>query len=160
MGRSSDPSTIAHLRTGKPVAAWLLKAAPGIWDLDAALRDREPITEWGLVDSYRVSLVEPGQPVGIWRTRGWSNPAGVAAIGHISGPVFVGPSSGHQGLRFRVPIAVEALARPASLDRLRSEPSFASAEVIRAPRVSSPIALTPPEWATVLTLVRDDAALD
>jgi predicted RNA-binding protein with PUA-like domain len=54
----------------------------------------------------------------------------------------------------RVDFAVEVLERVVELDELRTDDRFGGAEVIRAPRVSSPIAVTPGEWAAVLERAR------
>lgn len=53
-------------------------------------------------------------------------------------------------VQFRVDLRLRVLNQVIALDELRADARFRSAEVIRAPRVSSPIALAPSEWAAVL----------
>lgn len=158
-GLVEPPPVVARLRNGTEVAAWLLKASPGVWDLDAAIDAGAPLDSWGLADTYRAELLAPGQPAAIWRTRGWRRPAGIAAVGHIGSAASEGfaeddgfwvgqPPTGR--MRRRVDIEVEVIDPAIALDDLASDPNFAGCEVIRAPRVSSPIAVTPTEWAAVL----------
>ena len=53
-------------------------------------------------------------------------------------------------MRPYVATRLEVLARPVRLELLRSDPRFVRAEIVRAPRVASPVALRPEEWAAVL----------
>ena len=151
-------SPIAHLRSGIAVGAWLLKAAPGVWDAVSAIRSGTPITDWSLVDNYRAALVRSGQPCGLWLTRGWAMPAGVVATGLISSdPYFaVGEDDGLWGERPRashptlsVDVELTTLPEVVRLDELLTHDCFRDAEPVRAPRVSSPIALTVAQWQLV-----------
>ena len=54
-----------------------------MWDLEGALAAGEVPTSWRLASTYRVELIEPGDPVVLWRTRGWTGPAGVVAAGTV-----------------------------------------------------------------------------
>lgn len=153
------PAKIAQLRSGMPVAGWLFKAAPGVWDVERALMDGVEIDSWGMADTYRRRLLAAGQPCGIWLTRGWSRPSGVLALGELCSAAYedaveddgrwVGGPPVDQ-VQFRVDLRLRVLDQVIALDELRADARFRSAEVIRAPRVSSPIALAPSEWAAVL----------
>lgn len=57
-----------------PVAGWLFKAAPGVWDVERALMDGVEIDSWGMADTYRRRLLAAGQPCGIWLTQGVEPP--------------------------------------------------------------------------------------
>jgi hypothetical protein len=88
--------------------------------------------------------VHPGQPCVLWVTGGrHSSTAGVWAMGTIT----TEPYSAPEGDRFRhhVGLDLQLLDRPIRLLELATDERFARAEIIRAPRVSSPVALTAEE---------------
>lgn len=154
---------VARLRDGTPVGAWVLKANPAVWDVGAFLRSREPLHDWRLAPSYRVDLVAPGHPVVLWVTRGDARyRAGVWGIGRVTGAprADVGEPEDHlwrdlaarDQVRPYVPVDLEVLDEPVALEHLREDPRFDGAEIVRAPRVASPGALTPAQWSAVRDL--------
>ncbi len=153
--------TIAFLRTATPVGAWLLKANPEMWDIHDALTSGEQLDWWRLAHSYRVSLVHCGQPVGLWVTRS-QNPRlrwGLAAIGRITsepslqqddlGDLRWGPLH-RPDRRYYIEVTLELLPTWVSATSLRHDPRTAGMEIFRAPRVASPVAVTPTEWQALL----------
>jgi hypothetical protein len=171
------------LRNGTPVAGWLLKAAPGVWDLEAALAAGEVPTSWRLARSYRVALVRVGDPVVLWRTRGWSGPAGVVAFGSVEappsggrrssgatagasgGPAIVdelpGDASDPRWLdaaardrpRPRVHIRLEVLDDPLTLEQVANHPDLTGLEVRRVPRIGNPSVITPDQLQALESLL-------
>jgi len=151
-----DLEPIARLRDGSPVGAWLFKAKPEVWDvigaIEAALADPAAprIETWEMAASYRVDLVEPGHPCVLWVTGGRHAPTtGVWAIGEVTTPPWPDTRSPDGRPRFEVGLDLDLLDAPVRLVELASDERFARAEIIRAPRVSSPVALTPTELAAV-----------
>ena len=156
-------STIAQLRNGANVAAWIFKANPVVWDVLGALRSpegREALDTWGMAPSYRVDLVRPGQPCVLWVTGGrHSTDTGAWAIGEITSEPFLDEGDPddsrwtdeqvRSALRPHVHFRLDVLQRPVTLAELYEDPRFARAEIIRAPRVSSPVALTADEFAAI-----------
>jgi len=159
---SGEHDVIARLRDGTEVAAWMFKAKPEVWDVIGAIRacladpSAPPIDSWGLVDNYRVALVHAGQPCVLWVTGGRHSPTtGVWAMGHVTTEPYPAPEGDDGGLRPHVGLELDLLASPIRLIELATDERFARAEIIRAPRVSSPVALTGEEWEAI-----DDAWSD
>ena len=156
MTSSDDREPVAHLRDGTPVAAWLFKAKPEVWDVVGAIRAiladpaAPPIDSWEMAASYRVDLVRPGQPCVLWVTGGRHAPTtGVWAMGEVvTAPVFdVMSEEGRP--RYGVGLDLDVVGDPVRLIELAADERFARAEIIRAPRVSSPVALTADELAAI-----------
>lgn len=156
--------TIARLRDGTEVAAWLFKANPEVWDVLGAIRDRnrggaEGLDWWPMAASYRVELVHPGQPCALWVTGGRKSPTtGVWAMGQVTGEPFVDADDadewatdplGRKAIRYRVAFEVEVTEEPVTLADLLGDERFERAEIVRAPRVSSPVALTAAQWSAI-----------
>lgn len=161
---AADRDVIARLRDGTPVAAWLLKARPSLWDIGTALAQRVELDWWRLAPSYRVEMVRPGQPCAMWVTRGDPRvPSGVWAVGTITGtPVDdVGDPNdplwrdevARRQVRPRVPVDLEVLAAPALREALTEHPDLRRAEILRVPRIGNPAAFTPTEWAALQVLL-------
>ncbi|HLU41923.1 MAG TPA: EVE domain-containing protein [Microthrixaceae bacterium] len=158
------PTTIARLRNGEPVAAWVLKARPSLWDIGAALRAGVELDWWRLAHSYRAELVGPGHPCVMWVTRGDPDtPAGVWAVGTVTGlpvddsgdpddPLWLDEAARRQ-VRPRIPVELEVLERPVLLEEVRDHPVLSGTEVLRVPRIGNPAALTPDEWAALEELL-------
>lgn len=156
----SVPPTVARLRDGTPVAAWVLKARPSLWDIGAALREGVELDWWRLAHSYRAELVAPGHPCAMWVTRGDpTTPAGVWAIGTVTGvpvddagdpedPLWRDHDARRQ-VRPRIPVELEVLERPVLLEELRAHPVLSRVELLRVPRIGNPAALTPEEWVAL-----------
>jgi hypothetical protein len=156
------PKAFAELRDGTPVAAWLFKANPDVWDVLAFLRSGADVDSWRMAPSYRVDLVAPGQPAVLWVTGPANGPhvPGVWAVGEISGEVIedVGDPDDDMGrdqgarhpVRPHVEMSMTVLAEPVSRMDLVEDPRFAEAEIVRRPRMGSPVALRPVELEAIL----------
>ncbi|MFZ4517376.1 MAG: EVE domain-containing protein [Microthrixaceae bacterium] len=154
---------VARLRDGTAVGAWLLKANPAVWDVGAFLDAGEEADTWRLAPTYRVDLLAVGQPVGLWITRGDpAHPPGLWAVGSVTGAPAddVGDPDdprwrdlgARRQVRPYVPVRLRALDRPVAVEAVRNDPRLATTEIVRAPRVASPVAVTPEEWAALLDL--------
>jgi hypothetical protein len=152
------PTFVIHLRDGSAVAAWMFKANPDVWDVLGALARREDICTWRMAPSYRVELVGPGQHCALWVTgaKGAAHTAGVWAMGHIVGEPYLDtgdpddagwrdPGAARQ-VRPYVAIELEVLHQPIDRRVLRADPRFGGAEILRRPRMGSPLALGADEW--------------
>lgn len=148
------------------IGGWLLKAAPGVWDLEGALAAGEVPTSWRLAATYRVALMAAGDPVVLWRTRGWSGPAGVVATGSVTGrpdPLDVRPGepedrrwvspAARDRPRPRVDVALDVLADPVAIERVDGVPALRSLEVRRVPRIANPSVITPDQWGALEALM-------
>lgn len=147
---------IARLRDGTAVAAWMFKAKPEVWDvvgaIEAILRDPAAprIESWEMAASYRVDLVQPGHPCVLWVTGGRHAPTtGAWGIGEVTSPPLPVLESEEGRPRFEVGLDLDVVASPVRLLELAGDERFARAEIIRAPRVSSPVALTADELAAI-----------
>jgi hypothetical protein len=160
----SVPGAVAQLRDGTPVGAWLLKANPAVWDVGAFLDSGEEVDRWRLAASYRTDLLGVGQPVVLWVTRGDPDrEPGVWGVGAVSGEVSddVGEPDDllwrDQGARRQVRPYVEVHLRvlrdPLPASEVRAHPALAGMELFRAPRMGSPVALTPAEWGAMAGLL-------
>jgi len=155
--------TIARLRDGTPVAAWLLKASPSIWDIGAALTEHVELDWWRLAPTYRAELVSAGHPCAMWVTRGDARVrSGLWAIGEVIGephedvgdpddPLWRDESARRQ-VRPRVPVRLEVLDPYVPREVFSADPRLRNAEILRVPRIGNPAAFTPGEWAAVLQL--------
>ena len=161
-----DPVEVRRLRDGTEIGGWLLKAAPGVWDLEAALAEGDVPTSWRLAFSYRVGLINDGDPVVLWRTRGWSGPSGVVAIGQVNEPPdlaaerpgdpddhrWVSPSERDRP-RPRVGVALRVLEVPVPVERIDAVGALRSLEVRRVPRIGNPSVITPGQWAALVAML-------
>jgi predicted RNA-binding protein with PUA-like domain len=153
----SRTGTVAHLRDGTPVGAWLLKANPAVWDVGAFLASGAAVDRWRLARSYRCDLMAPGHPVVLWVTSG--DPGrrpGVWGVGEVIGvaeddvgepddPLWRDRAAQRQ-VRPYVEVRLDVLSEPVGADEVRGVPVLAGMELFRAPRMGSPVALTPQEW--------------
>lgn len=152
---------IARLRDGTQVAAWMLKANPEVWDVEAALRDGRDLDTWRLAPSYRVELVAPGHPCVLWvtGTGAAAARAGVRALGVVTtdpypdvgdpdDPAWGDPAAARV-VRPYVGVHLEVLAEPLSRAEVRADPRLADLEVLRRPRMGSPLAVRADELAAM-----------
>jgi predicted RNA-binding protein with PUA-like domain len=157
------PPVVARLRDGTAVAAWLFKANPDVWDVVGFLRSGAEVDHWRMARSYRVGLLRAGHPCALWVTSG-SGPdreePGLRAVGEITGAPFedVGDPADHRWrdpgaqrqVRPYAPTRMRALDRPLPRTTLEADPRWSTAEILRVPRLGSPLAITPAEWEAVL----------
>lgn len=161
-----NPPTIARLRDGTPVGAWLFKANPEVWDVLTFLRSGADVDSWRMAPSYRVDLVHAGHPAVLWVTGPSNAPyiPGVWATGEVLGDAFedIGDPddllwrdhAAQRQVRPYVELRLGVLAEPVARATLRDDPRFADAEIIRRPRMGSPVALRPGEWGAILDRLR------
>ncbi|MGY2003021.1 hypothetical protein [Blastococcus sp. SYSU DS1024] len=98
--------------------------------------------------SYRLDLVAAGQPVVLWVSGRAA--AGVHAVGRVTAPVHEtadGPV---------IPVRLLRLDTPVDRARLRADPAFADAEVLRMPAGSNPSWLSSAQLSAVLDRVPCD----
>lgn len=160
MREGAAAATVARLRDGTPVGAWMLKANPSVWDIGSALVEGTPLDWWRLAPGYRAGLVAPGHPCAVWVTRGDARVrSGVWAVGRVTGaPV---PGSGdpddplwrdaaaQRQVRPRIAVDLEPLDEPVAREVLAEDPRLCGTEVLRVPRIGNPAAITPGEWAAL-----------
>ena len=137
-----------------------------MWDLEGALTAGEVPTSWRLASTYRVELIEPGDPVVLWRTRGWTGPAGVVAAGTVierpdrcelqPGDVddhrWVSPAARDRP-RPRVEVVLALLVRPVEVERTDGVQVLRDLEVRRVPRIGNPSVITPEQWQALEALI-------
>ncbi|MDX1512015.1 MAG: hypothetical protein R3249_11750 [Nitriliruptorales bacterium] len=141
------------------LGAWVVKANPALWDVHAARLAGEPLDRWRLTESYRLDLVQPGDRLVVWATRG---PAG-ADVGFLAEATVAGPleldvggsdwtrAVDREAVRPHVPLAhTRWWPEAVTIEDCRTDPVLRHIEVLRAPRVGNP------SWLTV----RQVAALD
>jgi hypothetical protein len=131
---------IARLRSGSPVAGWLCKANPEVWDVESHLVQHGRVDRWRLMHGYRADLVAAGHPFVLWLTGPRS---GVIAVGAVTGRAEIVDSE-DAGPRPYCPIDAVAVT-PVPKAALLSQLGFEMAEVVRTPRAGNPLALSPDE---------------
>lgn len=163
-GSSSDVAELPQLRDGRRVAAWIFKARPDVWDVVTAVRDGSGLESWRMAPSYRVALVAPGHPCALWVTGPSSGRhiPGVWAIGEVTSDPFDDAGDpddelwldvgARRQVRPHVMVHLRVLEAPIPRSVLRADPRFADSEILVAPRVASPVAVRPAEWAAILDL--------
>lgn len=155
---------IARLRDGSEVGAWLLKANPQVWDIGRALADGTELDWWRLAPSYRAGLVRAGHPCAMWVTRGDARVTpGIWAVGEVTGdPVDdVGDPDdelwrdldAREQLRPRIPVRLEVLVEPVTIDELRDHPVLSGIELLRVPRIGNPASCSPEQWQHLTDLL-------
>jgi hypothetical protein len=144
MAPSDDRPVVARLRSGAPLAGWLLKANPARWDVLGHLAEHGTIGSWRMVPTYRAELMAPGHPCVLWVTGGGPWTSGLWAAGVVTMPA---RDSGDG--RLVIGLRLEGLPSPVAREDLAADPRFAAAEVLRQPRMGNPLALTPEELDAV-----------
>jgi hypothetical protein len=144
-----------QLLTPHDIGAWLFKCNPHDWDIEAALKNGESVDSWRALETYRIGLVEAGQPAVIWMTGsvGDKPDPGIWMAGYTTGAV----KSDRQGDEYWLDETERRKHRPyIGLRMARIEPIIprqdilndprtAGMEVLRAPQMSNPSYLTPGE---------------
>ncbi len=133
------------LRDGTEVAAWLFKANPQVWDVEGHLARHGSVDRWTVAPGYRGDLLEAGQPALLWLT---GSRAGVIAAGSVTGLVYDDHDERRDRWRRWAPVRLAAVP-PVRKATLLADPRFGRAEVVRLPRLGSPLALTKSELDAV-----------
>ena len=133
------------LRNGTEVAAWVFKANPEVWDVEGHLARAGAVDRWPLAPGYRGDLLAAGHPALLWMTGGR---AGVIAAGAVAGPAYDDHDESTGRWRRWAPVHLAAVAPVRKAD-LIANPRFRGSEVVRLPRLGSPLGLTTPELEVV-----------
>ena len=151
---------MAERVTRATLGAWVLKANPNIiWDVHGD-RDRGGhVASWHLHASYRVALIEVGDPVLLWVTRDHARgrPAGFygsGAVTQLPRADDVDVDDPDEVGRWELGVAVDYLDEPVTKDELLAR-GLGTIEVIRAPRVGNPSYLTSEEATVVREFIRE-----
>jgi hypothetical protein len=139
---------LAVLRDGTEVAAWVFKAKPEVWDVEGHLAREGSVDRWTLAPGYRGDLLAAGHRAVLWLT---GARAGVIASGTVTGPAYdeFDEFDEKEGRPRRwAPVHLDAV-RPVGKPTLLADPRFDRPEVVRLPRLGSPLALTRTELAAV-----------
>ena len=136
---------LAVLRDGTEVAAWVFKANPEVWDVEAHLAAHRPVERWTLAPGYRGGLLRAGHPAVLWLT---GPRAGVIAAGTVTGTAYEDLDEELGRLRRWVPVHLEAV-EPVRKPALLADPRFSRPEMVRSARLGSPMALTRAELDAV-----------
>lgn len=142
----------------------MVKANPALWDVHAARAAKEPLERWRLTDSYRLDLVERGDRVLVWATRGSSTtqPTGFIGEATVAGPLEIDVGGAHwkrsadrEQVRPYVPLRRTRWWRmPVTIDECRADPVLRDIEVLTAPRIGNPSYLTKAQAAALDELAR------
>ena len=133
------------LRDGTEVAAWVFKANPDVWDVEGHLARHGSVERWTVGPGYRGDLLAAGQPAVLWLT---GRRAGVIAVGSVTGAAFPELDADDGRLRRWAPVRLLAVD-PVRKAALLSDHRFHRPEVVRTPRLGSPLALTRAELDAV-----------
>ncbi|CAA9242996.1 MAG: hypothetical protein AVDCRST_MAG76-1870 [uncultured Acidimicrobiales bacterium] len=133
------------LRDGTEVAAWVFKANPDVWDVEGHLARHGSVERWCVVPGYRGDLLAAGQPAVLWLT---GRRAGVIAVGTVTGGASCDLDPVQGRLRRWAPVRLVAVD-PVHKATLLADPRFQRPEVVRTPRLGSPLALTRAELDAV-----------
>lgn len=145
------------------LGAWVVKANPALWDVHAARAAEQDLERWRLADSYRLDLVERGDRVLVWATRGPTGAdVGFIAEATVAGSLGIDVGGSHWAreadrgqVRPYVPLARTRWWRtPVSIDECRADPVLRRIEVLTAPRIGNPSYLTRAQ-AAALDEIRD-----
>ena len=139
----------------------MFKANPEVWDVLAFLESGVEVDSWRMTPSYRVELIEPGHRCVLWVTgpRAAAHRPGVWAIGEVTGepfedvgdpddPLWIDHGAQRQVRPF-VEVSMRVLDEPIPRDELAADPAFAGAEILTAPRMGSPLAVTSGELEVI-----------
>ena len=136
---------LAVLRDGTEVASWVFKANPDVWDVEGHLARHGSVERWCVVPGYRGDLLAAGHAALLWLT---GSRAGVVAVGTVTGTTCHEVDPEGEQLRRWAPVHLRAVD-PVRKASLWADPRFHRAEVVRLPRLGSPLALTRSELDVV-----------
>jgi hypothetical protein len=142
---SGLPERPPVLRDGTRVAAWVFKANPEVWDVEAHLARVGWVDRWTLAPGHRGDLLAAGQRAVLWLT---GRRAGVIAAGTVTGPAYDELDVEEGRPRRWAPVHLAAV-EPVRKAALLADPRFGRPEVICLPRLGSPLALTREQLAAV-----------
>lgn len=139
----------------------MFKCNPREWDIEAAIRNGQRIDSWRVHHSYRVALIEPGDPALIWVTgsKGATPTPGVWAVGYTTGELtddagddyWINTERGQQPATY-----AGVLMWPISVvprERVAADAACADLEILRQPQMSNPSYLTPAQYRSIASMV-------
>ena len=100
------PKSLAVLRDGTEVAAWVFKANPDVWDVESHLARHGAVDRWTLAPGYRGDLLVPGHRAVLWLT---GSRAGVIAVGTVTGLAYEDLDEDEGRLRRWAPVQLRAV---------------------------------------------------
>jgi len=136
---------LAVLRNGTEVAAWVFKANPEVWDVEAHLAAHSSVDRWTVAPGYRGDLLAAGHQAVLWLT---GRRAGVIALGTVTGTAYEDLDEDDGIVRRWAPVALEAV-EPVRKATLLADPRFRRPEMVHTARLGSPLALTQAELDAV-----------
>ena len=130
--------------TASSLGAWLVKASPANLPVDDLLRSGfGDLTSRCVRPSYRVDLIETGQPVLLWVSGGHPrHAAGIYAAGLTTGPV-------QRGAEVAMPLRLMRVEPAVERAELLADPVLAGLEVIRMPAGSNPSYVDKAQYRTL-----------
>lgn len=153
-------------KQGQEIACWVMKCNPAVFNIAEDVAATGEVGNWSVRETYRLDLMEPGQPCLLWVTGGKDSPvpAGFYAAGVLGaapdGGVLVldryaegvrpNDQQGADAVRTFAVCNLSWLATPVTKAELLSAyPEFESAEMLRSPQGASPAILTPEQYRAV-----------
>jgi len=129
------------------MAYWLLKTEPSTYSFDDLVRDRQ--TRWDGIKNpvalRNLRTAVKGDVAVVYHTGGVRAAVGTATV---LGPAYVDPEKGDSKLAVIDLAAGDRLARPVTLDELKSDPAFAGSPLLRQGRLSF-VPLTDAQWKSI-----------
>jgi hypothetical protein len=143
------------------LGAWLFRCDPTQWDVEAAIRDGYAIESWRVHRTYRLDLIQAGDPAVLWvgGAAGAQPTPGVWAVGEVTGELFEEHGDPYwvdteQGERASLRAGLVLTPVPVlSRERLAADPRAAGMEVLRQAQVPNPSYLTVEEFAALRELL-------
>ena len=144
----------AETKSGKPIGGWLLKANPHVFDVVGNFDEEGVILYWTLNQTYRVDLLQPGQPVFLWIGLGDDDEgSGLLGVGTVRTEAHAmkadleawADQSAAEKVRVGCGFWIERLTSPVPRAEFTAHPLLASTELIKSRQMGNPIALTPDE---------------
>lgn len=128
---------LAVLRDGTEVAAWVFKANPDVWDVEAHLARHGSIDRWPVAPGYRGDLLAAGHRAVLWLS---GRRAGVIATGAVTGPAYDDLDEETGRRRRWAPVELHGV-EPVRKSALLADPRGQRLEMVRSARLGSPLAL-------------------
>ncbi len=138
-------SPLGVLRDGTEVAAWVFKANPDVWDVEAHLARHGSIDRWPVLPGYRGDLLAAGHRAVLWLT---GRRSGVIATGTVTGPAYDDLHEETGRRRRWAPVELHGV-EPVRKAALLADPRGQRLEMVRSARLGSPLALTRDELDAV-----------
>lgn len=149
-------ATIASTPRGVPIAAWMVKGNPAVFDVGTSIAEMGPDDSWrwSLANTYRNGLMDSGHLCFLWVTQN-DNPdlvSGIWVVCEVTGPAYA--AAGSTSLLWKdaekqkerkayVPLKANSLLRPITRAELLAHPVLRDLEVLKAQQMGNPQIITP-----------------